>query len=315
MRLSISKESVAALREFANTMPIVMDNIENDTEKLFNIFKMVSDTVGPHGQQFLELLNTVKKAQEKCVDAIRELPYMLNSTAEKMESYIGHGSSIGSSVLAVQHDISFQYSQAIRSRLNSDGTNLHALRLYNEYSEFIRIVDSDYMGTPFYNSISKGIKLNMMADLHNPTGNVSTYFHEVGHMLDDHAGNGHAWLSDDSIFRDLLRQDADTYIHKVMLEKHCDIEEAYDNVSEEISGDWCANVSDIFGSLTHCRCQGEWGHHYTYWDGDPSRIQKEAFANMFESSIGSKEKTDMMKNYFPNAYMRFEYLLRSAIYD
>lgn len=312
MRLSISTESVSALREFANSMPKVMDNIEGSTENLLYIFKAVSETVGPHEQQLLELLQTVKSAQEKSIDAIRELPYMLNSTADKMASYIGHGSSIGSSILAEQHDISSRYSQAVQSRLNSEETNPYAQRLYNEYSEFIRIVDSDFTGTPFYNSVSKGIKLNIMADLHNPTGNISTYFHEVGHMLDDYAGNGHSWLSDDPLFRDLLEQDAESYIHKVMLEKHCDIEEAYENVSEEISGDWCANVSDIFGSLTHCRCQGEWGHHYTYWDGDPSRVPKEAFANMFESSIGSAEKIDMMKKYFQNAYKRFEYLLKEG---
>lgn len=315
MRLSISKESVSALREFANSMPKVVERIESDTENLLNVMSSLSETVGPHEQQFFELLQTVKKAQEEASDAIKELPYMLNSTADKMESYIGHGSSIGSAILAEQHDISSRYNQAVHSRLNDEGSNPHALRLFNEYSESIRIVDADFMGTPFYNSVSKGIKLNMMADLHNPTGSVSTFFHEVGHMLDDYAGNGHAWLSDDPQFRELLERDVEAYIHMVIVKKHCDIEEAYEDVSEEISGDWCANVSDIFGSLTHCRCQGEWGHHYTYWESDPSRIQKEAFANMFESSIGCAEKSDMMKKYFPNAYKRFEYLLRSAVYD
>ena len=151
MRLSISTESVSALREFANSMPKVMDNIEGSTENLLYIFKAVSETVGPHEQQLLELLQTVKSAQEKSIDAIRELPYMLNSTADKMASYIGHGSSIGSSILAEQHDISSRYSQAVQSRLNSEETNPYARRLYNEYSEFIRIVDSDFTGTPFYN--------------------------------------------------------------------------------------------------------------------------------------------------------------------
>jgi hypothetical protein len=33
---------------------------------------------------------------------------------------------------------------------------------------------------------------------------------------------------------------------------------------------------------------------------------------MFESSIGSAEKIDMMKKYFPNAYKRFEYLLKEG---
>ena len=313
MKLSINQESVFALREFAAFIPKVMDQIESITDNLIHVFDMVSDTVGPHEQQFYELLQTVKRAQEISADAIRELPYMLNATADKMESYIGHGSSIGSALLAKRHDIAIRYSQAVQARLGSDETAPNARRLYYKYSEHIRIVDPDYPGTPFYNTASKGIKLNMMADLHNPTGNLSTFFHEVGHMLDDHAGDGVAWLSDDPLFSEFLKQDAEAYLHGVMMKKHCDLEEAYENVSEEISGVWCAAVSDIFGSLTHCRCQGEWGHHYTYWDADPSRIPKEAFANMFESSIGSAEKSGMMKQYFPNAYARFDELLRSAI--
>jgi hypothetical protein len=134
-------------------------------------------------------------------------------------------------------------------------------------------------------------------------------------MLDDYAGNGHAWLSSDQLYRECLERDVSSYINKVMVDKHCDIDDAYDYISDEISGDWCANVSDIFGSLTQCKCQGDWGHHYTYWNADTTRVEKEAFANMFESSVGSEEKTNMMKKYFPTAYARFESLLRSGCND
>lgn len=315
LRLAISAESVIALREFAKTMPTVLTNIEKSTTNLLNLFKWVADTVGPHEQEFFELLQTVVKAQETASDAISELPYMLNCTADKIESYIRYGSSIGSSILAEQHDITQKYSKAAFDRFNSDGTNPNARKLYEQYSANIRIVDYDFKGTPFYNSLSNGIRLNAMADLHNPTGNLSTYFHEVGHMLDDFAGNGHTWLSSDPNFRECLQRDVNSYVNKVMVEKHCDLDEAYDDISDEISGDWCANISDIFGSLTQCRCQGEWGHHYTYWNSDPSRVEKEAFANMFESSIGSPEKINAMRKYFPTAYSRFEYLLRSACND
>jgi hypothetical protein len=315
MRLSISAESVTALREFANVMPTVLSNMADSTTNLLNVFKSVAESIGPHEQEFFELFNTVSKAQEAASEAISELPYMLNCTADKMESYIGHGSSIGSAILAEQIDISQKYTRAALERLNSDQTNAYAKKLYDTFANNIRIVDYEFKGTPFYNSLSNGIKLNAMADLHNPTGNLSTYFHEVGHMLDDYAGNGHAWLSSDQLYRECLERDVSSYINKVMVDKHCDIDDAYDYISDEISGDWCANVSDIFGSLTQCKCQGDWGHHYTYWNADTTRVEKEAFANMFESSVGSEEKTNMMKKYFPTAYARFESLLRSGCND
>ncbi len=65
--------------------------------------------------------------------------------------------------------------------------------------------------------------------------------------------------------------------------------EAYDIISEEISGVWASGISDICGALTACRCQGDWGHSPEYWEKEPSRVEKEAFANMFEASIGDNK--------------------------
>lgn len=310
MRLSINPESVSALREFAMKIPTVVDEVISETESLFATYNSVAEYAGPHKQEFLDMLLSVKKAQEMAAEALEELPYMLNSTADKMESYIKHGSSSGT-LLAEKPDIMKKYTDAANARLNNEGTNLIVKGLYEEYKNGIRIVDHDFMGTPFYNSLSNGIKLNAMADLHNPTGTMSTYYHEVGHMIDDYAGNGHAWLSSDPEFKQCLQQDVDAYINKTMITQHCDMTEAYDIISEEICGNWNANISDIFGSLTGCRCQGDWGHHFTYWEADPTRVEKEAFANMFEASIGDAKKIETMKSFFPNAYARFEYIIRS----
>ena len=208
-------------------------------------------------------------------------------------------------------DITKRYSDRAKARLDGEGTTPLARGLYDEYKNTVRIVDYDFMGTPFYNSLSNGIKLNAMADLHNPIGAMSTYFHEIGHMIDDYAGNGQTWLSSDPEYRKCLQQDADALINKTMITRHCDLAEAYDIISEELCGNWNANISDIFGSLTGCRCQGDWGHHFTYWEADQCRVEKEAFANMFEASIGDSKKLETMKTFFPHAYERFEYIIRS----
>ena len=100
-----------------------------------------------------------------------------------------------------------------------------------------------------------------------------------------------------------------------MVKKHSEKFEAYDIISEEISGVWASGISDICGALTACRCQGDWGHSPEYWEKEPSRVEKEAFANMFEASIGDNKKLTMMKNYFPTAYSRFEAIIKGRNVD
>lgn len=310
MKLSINEQSVSALRDYAEKIPRICYNLEEDIQRLLNIYNNVSEDVGPHNDLFEEMLLNIKRAEEISNESINELAYMLKCTADKMESYINHGASYGTVTLG-NTDIKQRYHSEVNKRLNSAGTNPVVKEIYNEYANSIRLVDYDYQGTPFYNSVSNGIKLNAMVDLHNSTGNMSTYFHEVGHMMDDYAGNGHAWLSSDPEFAKALRNDVEAYVNRTMTNKHCDLDEAYDIISEEISGDWNAGVSDIFGSLTGCRCQGDWGHHITYWQSDPTKIEKEAFANMFEASVGDEKKLNEMKRFFPRAYSMFEYIIRS----
>lgn len=310
MKLSINEQSVMALREYADKIPEICSKLEGDMLQLLYIYSNVSEDVGPHNDQFLAMLQRIKNAEKLSRESVKELAYMLNCTADKMESYINYGAAYGTVTLG-NTDIKQRYIEETKIRINSVETNPIVKDIYEEYAKNIRIVDYDYQGTPFYNSISNGIKLNAMADLHNSTGNMSTYFHEVGHMMDDYAGNGHTWLSADAEFSKLLRQDVEAYINQVMINKHCELDEAYEIISEEISGDWNAGVSDIFGSVTECKCQGDWGHHVKYWQSDPSKIEKEAFANMFEASIGDGKKLNEMKRFFPNAYNRFEYIIRS----
>lgn len=310
MKLSINEQSVIALREYADRILTICIKLEEDIQQLLSVYNNVFEDIGPHNELFGEMLVKIRKSEEILNGSIKELSYVLKCTADKMESYIQHGASYGT-VLLDNTDIKQRYELEAYRRINTKGTNPIAWDLYNEYYSNIRIVDYDYQGTPFYDHVTNGIKLNAVADLHNPTGNMSKYFHEVGHMLDDYAGNGHAWLSSDIGFLKALRNDVNAYINQTMLTKHCELDEAYNIISEEISGDWNAGISDIFGSLTEGKCQGDWGHHILYWQSDSSNIEKEAFANMFEASIGDEKKIEEMKKFFPRAYSRFEYIIRS----
>ena len=312
MKLALNQESIDALRDFSNYIPSIIDSISFETDKLFNLLYSNSDTLGVHFDSFEEMLKNVKVFCRNSQESVLEISYMLKNASDKIESYVYYGTS-GAAQILNKKDIQQRYEQAIESRLNSNNTNECVKALYNEYYSCIRIADYEFLNTPHYNHTTGSIFLNAMADMHNPTGNFSTYFHEVGHLIDHHAGNGHTWLSSDDVFKECLQRDAEKYIQQVMINCNCERDEAYEIISEEISGNPMSSISDIFGSITNSQCQGTWGHSRKYWASDPTRVEKEAFANMFESSIGSNYKTDLMKKYFPTSYERFLYLVKDAL--
>lgn len=80
------------------------------------------------------MITCIKQSQEIMTDAVKELPYMLNCTADKMESCIRHGSSHG----ALLHgngstDIQERYVSEVSKHLNMVGTNPIILELHREY--------------------------------------------------------------------------------------------------------------------------------------------------------------------------------------
>lgn len=313
MKLSINQESVTALREYAASIPKIINDITEGMEQLSRTYVNVCENIGPHRDEFDEMVRTIQKFNNTSSQFIEEIPYMLNSTADKMESYIAHSSYASGSGAIANNSIDVRYKEAVTYRLNSEDVDELSRNLYSKYEANVRIADGGYLGTPFYDSYTKGISLNYMADLHNPTGQLSTYFHEVGHMIDDVSGNGELFLSTDNRFENCLREDAERYVQQTMIQEACEREDAYDIISDRLWGDYYAGVSDIFGSLTDCQCQGSWGHSKEYWKQDETHITKEAFANMFEASLGPKRKQELIEEFFPTAYCRYKELIGGVI--
>ena len=184
-----------------------------------------------------------------------------------------------------------------------------ALDAYNKKKDDIRFGRCDWDETALYNSNSERIYFNLENDLNNTLGKGSTYFHEVGHFIDHKSGTEDGeWLSSNRMFKGAILSDVNNYVQKTMQENNCSKDEAYSIISYELRGNRLANVSDIFGSVTDCKCQGYWGHDREYWKIE-GKMEKEAFANMFESSMGIQYKAEDMKKYFPNAYYVFKELL------
>lgn len=94
MQLALNSKSAQAMREFAEAMPVAVQNIRDDTEQLISIYQSVADNVGVHAEDFHNMLLSIKKMQETAAQAIEVLPHMLIETSVKIEQYVGSRVSI-----------------------------------------------------------------------------------------------------------------------------------------------------------------------------------------------------------------------------
>lgn len=90
----LTPEGAQALRDFAAAMPVAIDNISQSTERLLNVYRSTSDDLGRHSDAFAEMLEYIRKAQEKAAEAIEELPKGLENTALKIDAYLAKNPSI-----------------------------------------------------------------------------------------------------------------------------------------------------------------------------------------------------------------------------
>ncbi len=94
MRLALNTESAIALREFAEAMPLAIENITESTEKVVQVYQSVAEDVGPHNQDFYNMLMLIKSTQEAAAEAVQALPPMLNATADKIDAYVAANPSV-----------------------------------------------------------------------------------------------------------------------------------------------------------------------------------------------------------------------------
>ena len=90
----LTPQGAQALRDFAATMPAAVENIIQSTDKLINTYRSTSENLGTHSDSFSEMLDYIRKAQEKVAEAIEELPKGLETTASKIDVYLAKNSSV-----------------------------------------------------------------------------------------------------------------------------------------------------------------------------------------------------------------------------
>ncbi len=94
LELDLSMKSAEALRDFAEAMPLAIMNIAQSTERVAQVYQSVAEEVGPHSQDFYDMIALVRAAQEKVVEAIEALPPRMRYVADQIEEFVASHRSI-----------------------------------------------------------------------------------------------------------------------------------------------------------------------------------------------------------------------------
>ena len=94
MKLELTEEGAQALRDFADALPPVLDELSFDTEQLIGVYRSVSDDLGVHEENFNSMLNSVARAQKAADEAIQVIPDKMRNVAQAIEDYIKSRPSI-----------------------------------------------------------------------------------------------------------------------------------------------------------------------------------------------------------------------------
>ena len=95
MKLSISLESVAELREWSEQLSIIDLNLLLATSTLNQRFQAIRNVLGPHSQQFEEMISEIVNLQGNCSESLRYLRSQLSNTVVEMEDFIYNNPSWG----------------------------------------------------------------------------------------------------------------------------------------------------------------------------------------------------------------------------
>jgi hypothetical protein len=217
--------------------------------------------------------------------------------------------------------------------------------LYDKYAEEVVVanfnsVDSKGNAAPYH--LDGKLYLNTTADLNNPRGNGTTYYHEFGHFIVYKEG----WIVDGEAqgefaeFEKSLREEVSAYISSIENIKREEGENIYNltgaqldsyveretltEIKKDINGpsgeyfDVNNGLSDIIDGVSNNMYQASYGHGFedtgeSYWEYDPSRVPNEAFAQFFSAQMtGDTTEIEKMKEIMPKTYEIYMHMIESA---
>jgi len=211
------------------------------------------------------------------------------------------------------------YADALKKRF--DAGTPEAKKAFEKFVPPGSVIDGKSSATPGYNLTDDRIRMNFSKDARNAAGAGVTYFHEHGHLIDYAAGGP---VSSDKNFVNALRNDYRSFI---MGERKSNpglrAKDLYDKIAVDLRQRNTANaykynaVSDIVEGLNResrdrYRITVGRGHDPFYWYDDFTKIEKEAFAHLFESQF-DPARLKAFREYFPGSTAEFERLLKGLV--
>lgn len=198
--------------------------------------------------------------------------------------------------------------------------------LFDKISGKLRIVSDNWNKTPHYDPKLNGIYLDASVDTNNKRGEGSTFYHELGHMIDytlaKECGGQIKTISADPIFSEALEDDKKRIIN--MLRENPEGKTKF--IEQLQKNDMYHSLSDIIGGMrihhefNDNKQWGKYGHHTkeiggkrvydeSYWDRE-KQLEKETFAHLYEAFMGNTQKRDILKNVMPKTCDAFSKVLR-----
>lgn len=220
----------------------------------------------------------------------------------------------GSSVVLDTSDDGKSYDDWLKYRYDN-ANDPRTRELYDKFKDKIVINSDDYNDTAHYNGKKNHINYNKEDDLESKKGPGTTYYHEVGHLIDDQSDwNNYTSVDSRYDFYEKLSNDVDNYLKKIMKEEGCSKKEAYQHFSNWLLEDPDAKngVSDIVNGITDGKSCGRWSHSDSYYN--EKSISKEAFAHFFEAGMSANpEKLAYIKEVFPSAYKEYQKMIENEL--
>lgn len=86
-KIELTPEGANELREWSKAIESVVARTMDATVKLFEEYESVSEEVGPHKEQFHQMLLYVKKFKENSEESLTFFKNGLNTTADAIDEY------------------------------------------------------------------------------------------------------------------------------------------------------------------------------------------------------------------------------------
>ena len=276
-------------------------------------------TTGQTKQEYEKLqaiADIVKGIVNGTVDVVKAVKEFAISVGEDIGKCVDYMIEDIKEMNAVEDEELFagmSYDQIIEYRCEH-AINPLCRELYEKYKDEIDI--EDYSSTKAeYLYDDNEIYLDRSDDVQNVRGYANTYFHEVGHCMDDVSDlNGHTSNDMDYDFIDVLREDYENLLTRLQDKYKISRNEANRRISEwlDVDADMKNGVSDILSGLSNGQIDVKWGHSDDYYTEE--NIEREAFAHFFEAGMSYKPQELLyLLEVFPNAYKKFQEMLEDEL--